>query len=743
MPVVASLMGRCWSRRRRLALAAILGVGAACDGGGRASGSADGGRSLADGAVVDAAATAAGPTAEPAAPEVDGLCWPEDGVTDCPGVMRWPAGGSGCASLGDGCPAGDFADGLPGDAIYVLAGAVDGDGSERRPFGTIASALSGSGATIALGKGAYAEEVILPAGIAVVGACPAATTLSSVGASSSRGVITVIGEGVSVSGVQIRDSARPGLAVGGAGASLTIEDVAIDGAELAGVIVLDGGALVARSLLVRGTRPRDGTGGYGIYVAQGGQLDIVAATLVANHDAGLLATDAGTVVRLAASAIIDTEAPGPSSAGGHGVVVQLAADVRLADVLLSNNRDAGIFAIADGSTIDIERSLVRRTRQRANDGKGGLGLFCQDGAAITARALVVAGNHEAGVVASAAHVAIDDAHIRDTQHGGDATSLGVGLLARDGAKVELERVVVDGNVGLGLAAVDPGTQVELRDVVVDHTQPDPTDDQLGHGIEAGGGAEVFGSRVSLRANHVVGLVADGSGTRVALEDAVVSGTLPARADQRFGRGLVVQSGAAAVLSRALFRDLFDVAILADGEGTTLSLAAVRVDGVASEASSEQAGRALSIQRRASAEVADSLFTNLHGEGVLVAEGATATFDRFVVSGVARPACALSRCAEEPVAVGVGVHSEGDARLSDFEIANTGLCGVQVGSGGRLSLSNGEIRGVTVGACVQVAGYELDLLTDRVAFRDNEINIDNTDFALPGSRGAIDLVASDR
>ena len=108
--------------------------------------------------------------------------WPEGGQLDCPaGEAHFP-GTAGCALVGAPCPADGWPAALPAGrpVRYVRAPGTAGDGSLTRPFGTINAAIAGAteGDVIAVASGTYDEFFVLPAGVALYGACAAETILT-------------------------------------------------------------------------------------------------------------------------------------------------------------------------------------------------------------------------------------------------------------------------------------------------------------------------------------------------------------------------------------------------------------------------------------------------------------------------------------------------------------------------------------------------------------------------------------
>src|SRR5690606_10127994 len=93
-------------------------------------------------------------------------------------------------------------------------------------------------------------------------------------------------------------------------------------------------------------------------------------------------------------------------------------------------------------------------------------------------------------------------------------------------------------------------------------------------------------------------------------------------------------------------------------------------------------------------------------------------------------CAETTCADAPGGTALAAIGEGVLIAEEFEVDRARLCGAQVATGGALDLRRGRIAGATVGACVQVAGYDVSRLTNDVAFADNGVNVDATDHAVP-------------
>ena len=111
--------------------------------------------------------------------------WPESGPAQCAeGEAHFP-GEPVCMPIGQPCPTGDWAVGLPneGNLICVRAGETGGDGTQALPFGRIEDATDYAsfhpGTVIALSKGTFDEVVDLSAGTTLWGACVTETPCPS------------------------------------------------------------------------------------------------------------------------------------------------------------------------------------------------------------------------------------------------------------------------------------------------------------------------------------------------------------------------------------------------------------------------------------------------------------------------------------------------------------------------------------------------------------------------------------
>lgn len=428
--------------------------------------------------------------------------WPGGTRATCTAIdeAHFP-GEPGCGRVGDACPAGDFPEGLPAGAtvLYVRAGAPSGgDGSLAAPFSTIAGALTAApdGATLALAKGTYAEAVGLRRSVTIWGACAAETTIASPSAVYSvltsgpvvalRGVHLRGGGGLlqsagdlTLRGVVVTDSGSDALAL--LSGSTAIDDVIVRRAGAAAVLVGVHGSAALRRVAIED--PADAA-----ITSTGGP---VGASDVAAHGAGVLSTFAVLAQGVAHVALERFVLEGPSAFIVAGESTLVVRDAWL-DGDGGGPREFDGLQAYDGTRVRLER--VRLDRARAN-------------------ALFVAESADALLVDSTITRVVDA-----------SPGYGRAVDVEGGGHVTLTRVRVDEARQIGVFATDPGSHVQLADVVVRRTRSDASG-LFGRGVQAQLGATVDGVRVRLDENREVSLAAASPGTRVTVADLDLAGTM--------------------------------------------------------------------------------------------------------------------------------------------------------------------------------------------------------------------------
>jgi len=604
--------------------------------------------------------------------------FPESGASDCPpGEAHFP-GAPGCAPVGAACPAGDFPDDLPSDApvTHVLEGATSGDGSATAPYGALSEfSLAGlpAGTTLALGPGTYDFPLRLRSNFTVRGACAARTTLTATSPPEMEAVVQPTGTGVVVRDLTIGPSARVGILVP-AGAAIELDGVVLAENHGAGLLAL-GGDVTATRLVVRDTR-----------ILSSGEF-------------------------------------------GRGLLVQSGGNVSVDTAVIDGNRDFGVYANSDGTTVELRQVVIRDTVSRFGVRTFGHGAQVESGSSVAIRAGVLERNHAYAVHALGGAVELEDVVLRETLVQESDGTQGFGMQAQSGAVVRAVRMLVDGNTDLGMIAGDSDTVLEMTDLVVRDTLPDSIG-RFGRGIDLQGGVGVTLTRAAFERNLDVGVMLVGPGTSLTATDLIVRDTGVQEIDGNGGRGVSAQVDATASIERAILERNHGIGVYVSGSAATAELTDLLVRGTESRADGT-GGRGLEVARGADVTVRRALLEG--NREVSVTTGVTGTrtvLEDLVVTGTVERACAADTCMGLGGGFGVIAVEGASTTVRRFAVRDSALCGVLVALDGELDLSDGIVSGGAIGACVQVSSYDVERLAMNVAYTDNGVNIDSTELPVP-------------
>lgn len=679
--------------------------------------------------------------------------WPDgEGPAVCPtGQARFP-GRPGCEAVGPACPTGAFADDLPTDqTVWYVQPGQTGPGSRTEPFGSIAQATqaASAGHFIALSKGTFDEAVRLPAGVTLVGACIAETLLTSDG-STQDGVIQVIDGPARVERLSITGDTDGIYAT----ANLELDSVEIDGVRNAALYI--GGAQVrGERVVLRRTRPmidNPDTGGFGIeanleadvelswvaiedagrhpLVALGGSRIRLVDAVVAQ--AGTAAT-VGTPIAVASTLELERAAIHESSLNGitvdgastlvakdiwvegthpredgvgSGILVSSSAATIERAVLLDNPNAAlsvtGSTARLDGADLAIER--IRAT-------KGiGVGLLVSDDAvAEVSRASVWEAAGGAIVLQARGSATLTDIHIADVVPA--ELGIGLGLSIGEGSQLVVDRMVVTDVVsGMSL----DGERATLRDVRITDTADTC--------FAAGEGLLLDARRLELSGCGELAVAIRGDGTDVSFANLLV------RDGQ--SRGFQITEGATGSVTTAAFESLFDTAIAAYREGTSLTLTDVEVRDMSSNPTTGAHGYGIYASGGAAIGGETISIVRARGIGVLSNDAAIVALVDVHIEETLRAECIAPDCL--PLGVGASALHGGDLALTGFSIEDSALCGAQVALDGRLSIREGMVASNPIGLNVQTDDYDFDANMSNVEFIDNDRTIDAAQLPVPAT-----------
>jgi hypothetical protein len=119
-----------------------------------------------------------------------------------------------------------------------------------------------------------------------------------------------------------------------------------------------------------------------------------------------------------------------------------------------------------------------------------------------------------------------------------------------------------------------------------------------------------------------------------------------------------------------------------------------------------------------------------GAGLIAGDPRTSlTVRDLYVDGVSR-VVPMAADDFESSAVGVASVDRGHLTVERFLVRDATVCGVMVAEEATLDLSDGDVSSSNIGACVQVDGYDLGRLSNRVTYRDNGTNLVSTSLPVP-------------
>ncbi len=551
-----------------------------------------------------------------------------DGVpSPCgPGLAHFP-GEAGCEPIGRACPAGEWPEDLPSTGVYYVRPGATGDGTRDSPAGQfVVPGPSAAPVVIALARGVHlVPQLTLTVPTTIRGVCASDTTLRFSSSESNLAIFapSIAGGPLAIEDVRIEVS---GVGVGvRAENALTLRGVELVGARSTGVLALgtgDGARFDAEGVVVSGVGPDpSGLLGFGISLGADVQARLHRVIVEHVHAAGIT----GGSVALADVVVRDVQEVVGTGASAYGV--GSTGLVTMSEVLVEGVVGTGVIAQGPTTMRDV---LVRDVRWPAGD-LAGSGVTVLLSGRLDARGLSITDVDRHGlVVVGPATARVEDLIVRDVR-GPGPFSAGVFV---GNTTLELARARVE-SATIGVLALIGGF-VRVTDLSVEATW-------LG-GVVAGRGSEIDLARGIVDAGSGAGIVADGRGSSIAIEDALVRATV-ASSDGTLGYGVAVQDHAIAELDRLWIDRSASVGLLVTGDRTRV------------------VGADLVVASTGAPECACG-----GGVGVLLAEGARLAVGRTAVAGAA--ACGIELVTPSTL------ESHG-AEVSD---APLGACGAELREG---------------------------------------------------------------
>ncbi len=613
---------------------------------------------------------------------------------------------------------------------------------------TIRAGIQAQDGALITGSRVVVQDVVSPAatarsaGLTVL---DAALELASVISEGSAAGIAVAASSSPLSTARLEDAALSGNLDAGAtvfaGGELTLlrTDVALNTGY--GIDVFDGTVTLEDSV-VRGTIFKDAeSAGQGIVAndsldREGARSRIaLTRTLIADNERSAITLGGSGQTLTATLAILrDTKLHYVNTAtvgmhdgldgAGLGLSLHENAEVWLNQVRIEGHHNAGIEVFGPAAQVrgnDVTISGVGAGLERLD----GNGISIESGSSIALTRVLIEEIQGSGIEMDTGAVAVfDDLTMRDSAVVAGHGEGGVGLVA-DGPRTraivhrgQFERGELYGVVSQASA------EVELDDVSILDTQP--AAGVFGLGLAVNDHASVIGRRLRIDHVHAAGIVG-ASSARLDLQDLILSRTQPGVSSFGFpvGRGVSLELGATATVTRARLEDNVEVAIFVAGDSRlNLRDAALRHTGPLEGAY----GRGIQAQEGARVDVERACVEDSGEVGILASRAQI--FGRDIrVLGTRHNACFDDGTCDAPGGIGIFAAIGGRIALSGFLLSDnveTGLtidgprAGVQL-TGGQIDLVDGTIAHSVLGADVRDPSFDQSRITTTVVYTGNEVD----------------------
>ncbi len=338
----------------------------------------------------------------------------------------------------------------------------------------------------------------------------------------------------------------------------------------------EGVTLTATANLIRGTlpRPSDEAYGTGIEVLEGAKATLRRNALIENHAAGLFVGGAGSTASSEGDLFEGTLAQESDHDTGYGIIVTGGAVMSAHGSALLGNHTVGVLVGDPGSELDAVEILVADTRSRPNDERFGNGAVIQDGGKLTLERSAIVDNRSVALLAIGADATLvaTDTLVADTLPQQSDLHMGHGVDVVLGARGTFHGGALLRNHEVGFALDGVGSAATLAGLVIEGTLPSVKTKQAGRGLVAQEGATLDLLSVALIRNHQLGLSTFGEGTLVTASACLISRTLPlidAGDFGPYGGGVLASNASIVTISASILEDSRVAALMVDGATATL------------------------------------------------------------------------------------------------------------------------------------------------------------------------------
>jgi hypothetical protein len=462
---------------------------------------------------------------------------------------------------------------------------------------------------VLLAAGAYAVDRDLPAGATIRGLCPGRSFLFPDADLADPWLISHQAPGrVRVERVAMDVGGGAGVRAIGGGARVELASVQMINVNTVALFADSAGEVTARGLTMGPIAPNPLFGGVGhcAQAARDGSVEVTDALCEGAVGIGFSGFGPGTT-RLDNVAVFDTAAL-ESGFGGAAVVMQSGAHCEVRNAVFERVAAGGVLLFG-GSSCEVDQLLLRDVEEESASRDFGRGLTVGASSLLASRVraerVTTAG---LGGFASSdpddetpVEITVRDLLISDVRPAsGGRPGSGIVIDSRNvDTEVALDRILITGTANGGLNFFGAGVEVSMTDVRLAGVGIGRAD--FGYGMYCQDGARCGLERFDLDDARGVGLFAFGEGTLLELVDGRIARVRFERGEVfGTGYGVIVRRGAAAELRRVLVDRSEGLGVLAAERGSRLSMEDFVVSNTTSTDLPELAGRGIEVEFDASA-----------------------------------------------------------------------------------------------------------------------------------------------
>lgn len=335
---------------------------------------------------------------------------------------------------------------------------------------------------------------------------------------------------------------------------------------------------------------------YGIYTYGIESLSVDNVTIEDLQGVGVELLDTPAILQGLTISSIHSE---DASLGVGGLVVAEGSDVDATDLTVSDVELLSVFASGVGTQLILRNPTITGNRGRSATDEAGEGLAWAlavvDGASIQADGAILMDNEYIAAYAGAdigelnpGQLTMCNCLVQGTVSNARGSG-GHGAKVMDGASLAMDGCTIDDNEAVALVAFGVNTSLSVSDSVISNTRANPSGSQ-GAGVLAGlcntgsedcdldvaegPGPNVTMDGVTLTGNRAWGILAQGDGTALDLQDTSVENTM-ANGDSTATYAVFLNSGALLTGKGIHISDTVDIGLAVSDSDVTVGALDVR------------------------------------------------------------------------------------------------------------------------------------------------------------------------